>query len=212
MPLETGSISPSAAFAAMAASTALPPFLRMSIATWEASGCAVATMPCWASTGERVAQAAPEYRSPRSSCANAVLDTIPTAMTITPKLKRISYPLRSSHRAIGQSVQVRIDDSWAATLAAGSLDFGWLRNDSAFLGPEIHMAGGQAVLFEIALMIFLGAPEGGRHLDRSDDGPAKFSRGGQRRFLFMSDMLLLRPVREDYGPILGADVRPLAIK
>ncbi len=56
MPQPTGSIRPSAAFAAMAASTALPPFFRMSIAICVASGCAVAAMPCRASTGARVAK------------------------------------------------------------------------------------------------------------------------------------------------------------
>ena len=45
MPLPVGSMSPNAAFAAMAASTALPPALRMSIAIWLARGCAVAAMP-----------------------------------------------------------------------------------------------------------------------------------------------------------------------
>ncbi len=60
MPFSTGCISPIAAFAAMAASTALPPFFRMSMAICDASGCSVAAMPCCASTGERVAQGTPE--------------------------------------------------------------------------------------------------------------------------------------------------------
>jgi hypothetical protein len=52
----------------MAASTALPPFFRMSIASAEAIGCSVAAIPCCAMTGERVAQGAPEYLSPRLTC------------------------------------------------------------------------------------------------------------------------------------------------
>ena len=59
MPQLTGSISPSAAFAAMAASTALPPCFRTSTAIIVASGCAVAAMPCRASTGARVAKPGP---------------------------------------------------------------------------------------------------------------------------------------------------------
>ena len=59
MPFSTGCISPMAALAAMAASTALPPFFRMSMAICVASGCSVAAMPCCASTGERVAHSAP---------------------------------------------------------------------------------------------------------------------------------------------------------
>jgi hypothetical protein len=60
MPLSTGCISPMAALAAIAASTALPPFLSTSMAICEARGCSVAAMPCCARTGERVAQGAPE--------------------------------------------------------------------------------------------------------------------------------------------------------
>ena len=59
MPFSTGCIKPIIAFAAIAASTALPPFFRISTAASEASGCSLATMPCCASTGERVAHGAP---------------------------------------------------------------------------------------------------------------------------------------------------------
>src|SRR3569832_1031051 len=65
MPFSTGCINPIIALAAIAASIALPPFLRISTAASEASGCSLATIPCCARTGERVAQGAPEYRSPR---------------------------------------------------------------------------------------------------------------------------------------------------
>ena len=60
MPFSTGCIKPIMALAAIAASTALPPFLRICTAASEASGCSLATMPCCASTGERVAQGTPE--------------------------------------------------------------------------------------------------------------------------------------------------------
>jgi len=45
MPLAFASSTPSAKPVAIAASTALPPFLRISIPTWDASGLAAATTP-----------------------------------------------------------------------------------------------------------------------------------------------------------------------
>jgi hypothetical protein len=48
MPLPVGSIKPSAALAAMAASMALPPFCITSKAIWVANGCEVAAMACGA--------------------------------------------------------------------------------------------------------------------------------------------------------------------
>jgi hypothetical protein len=48
----------SAAFTAIAASTALPPRLSTSTPIPTASGCAAATMPCFATVAERVANAA----------------------------------------------------------------------------------------------------------------------------------------------------------
>ena len=64
MPLPVGSIRPSAALAAMAASIALPPWRIVSSATWVASGCDVAAMASGAYTSERVANALPVMRSP----------------------------------------------------------------------------------------------------------------------------------------------------
>ena len=63
MPLLTGSIKPSAAFAAIAASTALPPDFRISIPICVANGTLVQTIPCLAITSERVAKALPVTRS-----------------------------------------------------------------------------------------------------------------------------------------------------
>src|SRR5437867_3896507 len=63
IPLETGSIRPSVAFAAIAASTALPPRFRISIPAWVAAGTLVQTIPCRASTSERVAKFLPVMRS-----------------------------------------------------------------------------------------------------------------------------------------------------
>ena len=57
-------MSPMVAFAAMAASTAVPPRLRMSSATWLASGWLVAAMPCVAMTSERVGTSDPLGRRP----------------------------------------------------------------------------------------------------------------------------------------------------
>ena len=58
-PQETGSTNPSTALAAIAASTAVPPFLRISRATWVARGWLVAAIPLRASTSERVAHLLP---------------------------------------------------------------------------------------------------------------------------------------------------------
>src|SRR5262245_4019641 len=63
-PLPVGSMSPSVAFAAMAASTAVPPRLRTSSATWLTSGWLVAAMPCVAMTSERVGTRDPLGRGP----------------------------------------------------------------------------------------------------------------------------------------------------
>src|SRR6266478_2304270 len=53
MPVMWGSTTASVAAAATAASAAVPPALRMSIATWLASGWEVAAMPSQANTAER---------------------------------------------------------------------------------------------------------------------------------------------------------------
>src|SRR5688572_29290870 len=57
-------MSPRAAFAAIAASTAEPPCWRTSSAICVASGWLVAAMPCVARTSERVANGSPVMRSP----------------------------------------------------------------------------------------------------------------------------------------------------
>ena len=62
-PQPVGSISPRAAFAAMAASIALPPFLSISSPIWVANGWLVATMPFCPNTTERVAKGSPVIRS-----------------------------------------------------------------------------------------------------------------------------------------------------
>lgn len=66
-PLPVGSISPSAALAAIAASAAEPPAFITSSATWVASGCEVAAIACGAITSERVANGWPVMRSAPSS-------------------------------------------------------------------------------------------------------------------------------------------------
>src|ERR1700737_3773476 len=67
IPFETGSINPSVAFAAIAASTALPPRFKISIPTCVAAGTLVQTIPCRATTSDRVAKFFPVMRS---ICAN----------------------------------------------------------------------------------------------------------------------------------------------
>ena len=59
MPQACGSTKASIALAAIAASTALPPFFSMSTAIALAIGCEVAAMPLRASTGLRVAKCSP---------------------------------------------------------------------------------------------------------------------------------------------------------
>src|SRR6186713_489197 len=63
-PLPVGSINPIVALAAIAASTAVPPRLRTSSATWLTSGWLVAAMPCVAMTSERVGTSEPLGREP----------------------------------------------------------------------------------------------------------------------------------------------------
>src|SRR5687767_9185654 len=63
-PLPVGSMRPSVAFAAMAASTAVPPRFSTSSATWLTSGWLVAAMPCVAMTSDRVATSEPLGRGP----------------------------------------------------------------------------------------------------------------------------------------------------
>jgi hypothetical protein len=70
MPQLTGSIRPSAAFAAIAASTALPPAFSTSTPICVASGWLVQTKPCCARTSERVANGRPVMRS---TCARAAV-------------------------------------------------------------------------------------------------------------------------------------------
>src|ERR1700730_18575420 len=62
-PFETGSINPSVAFTAVAASTALPPRFKMSIPTCVAAGTLVQTIPWRATTSDRVAKFFPVMRS-----------------------------------------------------------------------------------------------------------------------------------------------------
>jgi len=58
-PQPVGSTSPSTAFAAIAASIALPPFFSISRATWVASGWLVAAIPFFAITSDLVAKSRP---------------------------------------------------------------------------------------------------------------------------------------------------------
>src|SRR6266536_6081802 len=73
MPHDIGSRKPRAALAAMAASTAVPPFRSTSTPICTARGCAAATMPWRAYTMDRVAKLRPAGRS----------EDAPDAATIT---------------------------------------------------------------------------------------------------------------------------------
>src|ERR1022692_4576543 len=72
IPFETGSINPSVALAAIAASTALPPRFRTSSPTCVASGTLVQTTPWRAMTSERVAKGLPVIRSTCASSGETV--------------------------------------------------------------------------------------------------------------------------------------------
>src|SRR5215510_13116742 len=74
-PLLMGSIRPMVAFAAMAASTAVPPRLSTSSATWLTSGWLVAAMPCVAITSERVGTSEPLGRGPATDPSMAMAST-----------------------------------------------------------------------------------------------------------------------------------------
>ena len=69
MPQLIGSVTPSTALAAMAASTALPPAFRISIAASVASGWLVHAMPFLPTAGERVTNDLPAGRSAVMACS-----------------------------------------------------------------------------------------------------------------------------------------------
>src|SRR5688572_16384217 len=93
MPLPVGSISPSAALAAIAASTALPPWRIVSSAIWVASGCEVAAMASGAITSDRVAKGRPVMRSaPCASPASSTVEAIRAAgMTFIGRLRSMDW-------------------------------------------------------------------------------------------------------------------------
>ncbi len=91
MPHPVGSTSPSIAFKAMAASTALPPALSMSSPTCVASGWLVATMPCVPMTSEREANGLPVGRS--KPCGNVVTLAITASIKRVRRCMHISGPL-----------------------------------------------------------------------------------------------------------------------
>jgi hypothetical protein len=64
MPLAVGSRKPSAALIAIAASTAEPPFFRISMPASVPSGCEEAAAPLRPNTSERVRSSRPTGRSP----------------------------------------------------------------------------------------------------------------------------------------------------
>src|SRR5262245_48563504 len=91
MPLPVGSISPSAAFAAIAASTADPPDFRMSTAICVASGWLVAAIPCVAMTSDRFAGG--------TSAGRAI------TLAVTDAAARIGVSIRAVYLTGPQSLQ-----------------------------------------------------------------------------------------------------------
>ena len=90
MPFETGSIKPSVAFAAIAASTALPPRFKISRPTCVAAGTLVQTIPCCANTSDLVAKFFPVMRSIWAWSA-FVMKRIPNV-----EIDRMNFLIRSS--------------------------------------------------------------------------------------------------------------------
>ena len=68
-----------------------------------------------------------------------------------------------------------------------------------------------AMLLEIALVVFLGLPEGGRGLDLGDDQLAPLAGGRDLVPLLRCHPSLLWAVGKDHRAVLGAEVRPLAV-
>src|SRR5690348_9246883 len=98
-PLPVGSISPIVALAAMAASTAVPPRLSTSSATWLTSGWLVAAMPCVAMTSERVGIREPLGLGPGSAADNASCMVSSSRASSSPRRAAGSGRLRSAGQA-----------------------------------------------------------------------------------------------------------------
>ena len=98
MPQPVGSISPNAAFAAMAASTALPPRRKMSMAICVANGWLVATIPCFAITSLLVPKARPVRRSSAHRNEGKLARTIRIPNTSILRRKHSSWLIEKRHR------------------------------------------------------------------------------------------------------------------
>src|SRR2546425_4562559 len=90
IPLETGSIKPRVAFAAIAASTALPPRFKISTPTCVAAGTLVQTIPCRARTSDRVAKFFPVMRSIWASSRRLTINRASSAK-VGGLIQRISH-------------------------------------------------------------------------------------------------------------------------
>ena len=103
MPLPVGSIRPSAALAAIAASMALPPALSTSRAIWVVRGWLVAAMPLLAITSDRDANGRPVLRSyPGIESASAVHPVIEIARPANRTLSFMvvfGFPGKGAHNA-----------------------------------------------------------------------------------------------------------------
>ena len=124
MPLPVGSISPSAALAAIAASTAEPPAFITSNAIWVASGCEVAAIAFGAYTSLRVAKVSPAMRS-AAPAAGARARTAKVARAANCSLgmggrSAADGPTRYRHRARPRVFPVLIERRPLPTLAATS--------------------------------------------------------------------------------------------
>src|SRR5207245_2006089 len=113
---------PSAALVAMAASTALPPFLRTSTPACTASGCAAATMPWRAYTTERVANDRPAGRS-EGAIGGAHIEMTSTAA----RRRRMKPPVTNGR--ITRCGGVRLE--MTIRLPNGTIDRPWVGDDTS---------------------------------------------------------------------------------
>src|ERR1700676_1339290 len=93
----------------------------------------------------------------------------------------------------------------------------WLFTFSLFhlftFSLSLNVAACLAALFEVALVVFLGAPESLRRLDPGDDAfRLESAFGGELLDLGPGLLLLLGGMEEDSGPVLGAPIGSLAVE
>jgi hypothetical protein len=85
------------------------------------------------------------------------------------------------------------------------------QSSSIYSSAILEMATGSAALFEIFLVIFLGAVEFASRGNFRGNGPLKFSAGVERGYCGFGFGFLFGGVKKDRGAVLLAEVRALPI-